>query len=71
MQPEITPETEILICGMYPDWMLVEEAKLYGIKIMFADKAGELFSRIARNFTNPRLFYIEKSPESFEYKFFF
>lgn len=43
----ITPETEILVCGRYPDWMLIEEARLYGIKIVFADKAGELFSRIA------------------------
>lgn len=47
VQPEITPETEILICGKYPDWILVEEASLYGIKIIFIDKAGELFSRIA------------------------
>lgn len=47
VQQEITPETEILICGKYPDWMLVEEARLYGIKIIFVDKAGEFFSRIA------------------------
>ncbi|CAM4121905.1 hypothetical protein GILI108418_06045 [Gillisia limnaea] len=47
VQPEITPETEILICGKYPDWILVEEATLYGIKIIFVDKAGELFNRIA------------------------
>ncbi len=47
LQPEITPETEILICGRYPDWILVEEARLYGITIIFADKAGEFFSRIA------------------------
>ena len=44
---EITPETEVLICGKYPDWILVEEARLYGIKIIFVDKAGEFFSRIA------------------------
>lgn len=47
LQPEITPETEILICGKYPDWNLVEEARHYGIKIFFIDKAGEFFSRIA------------------------
>lgn len=47
VQEEITPETEILICGKYPDWMLVEEARLYGIKTIFVDKAGEFFSRIA------------------------
>ncbi len=47
LQLEITPETEILICGKYPDWNLVEEARLYGIKIFFIDKAGEFFSRIA------------------------
>ncbi len=47
VEPEITPETEILICGKYPDWTLVEEASFYGIKIIFIDKEGELFSRIA------------------------
>lgn len=47
VQPEITPETEILICGKYPDWMLVEDARHYGIKIMFVDKAGELFGKMA------------------------
>lgn len=47
VQQEITPETDILICGKYPDWMLVEEARLYGIKTIFIDKAGEFFSRIA------------------------
>lgn len=47
VQLEITPETEVLICGKYPDWILVEDARLYGIKIIFVDKAGEYFSRIA------------------------
>ena len=47
VQLEITPETEVLICGKYPDWILVEEARLYGIKIIFVDKAGEFFSKIA------------------------
>lgn len=47
VQPEMTPETEILICGKYPDWMLVEEARLYGVTIIFVDKAGELFSKMA------------------------
>ena len=47
VQLEITPETEVLICGKYPDWILVEEARHYGIKIIFIDRAGEYFSRIA------------------------
>ena len=47
VQLEITPETEVLICGKYPDWILVEDARLYGIKIIFVDKAGKYFSRIA------------------------
>lgn len=62
VEPEITPETEVLICGRYPDWMLVEEARLYGIKIVFADKAGELFSRMATKLcksTRPVLSYQE------------
>lgn len=46
-QVEITPETEVLICGKYPDWMLVEQARQNGIQIVFTDKAGEFFSRIA------------------------
>lgn len=49
LQPQMTPETEILICGKHPDWVLVEEARLYGVKILFADKTGELFSRMATN----------------------
>ncbi len=49
VQLQMTPETEILICGKYPDWMLVEEARLYGVKIIFVDRAGELFSRITAN----------------------
>ena len=54
VQQEITPETEILICGRYPDWMLVEEARLYGIRIIFADKAGESFSKIATKLCKSR-----------------
>lgn len=52
VQQEITPETEILICGQYPDWVLVEEARHYGIKIVFFDKAGEFFSRMAAKLIN-------------------
>lgn len=54
VQPEITPETEYLLCGKYPDWVLVEEARHYGIKIIFADQAGELFSRIATELINSK-----------------
>lgn len=54
IQPDITPDTEILICGQFPDWMLVEEARLYGIRIIFADKAGELFSRMATKLCKSR-----------------
>ncbi|WP_034921331.1 hypothetical protein [Gillisia sp. CAL575] len=54
LQPEITPETEYLLCGKYPDWVLVEEARHYGIKVIFTDKAGELFSRIATKLINSK-----------------
>lgn len=61
LQPHMTPETEILICGKYPDWMLVEKAGLYGVKIIFVDKAGELFGRMATNLnkTTPVSLYEE------------
>lgn len=49
VQPQMTSETDILICGKYPDWMLVEEARHCGVTIIFIDKAGELFSRLASN----------------------
>lgn len=60
VQPQMTPETDILICGKYPDWMLVEEARLYGVKIIFIDKAGELFSRLATNLNKSRAFSYEE-----------
>lgn len=61
LQPHMTTETEILICGKYPDWMLVEKARLYGVKIIFVDKAGELFGRMATNLnkTTPVSLYEE------------
>lgn len=62
VRQEITPETEILVCGRYPDWMLVEEARLYGIKIVFADKSGELFSRIATRLCKTRTMNIYEDP---------
>ncbi len=61
VQTEITPKTEILICGKFPDWTLVEEAKLYGIKIIFIDHEGESFSKIAS-----RLYKSRKSLHSYE-----
>lgn len=47
VQTEITPETELLICGKFPDWMLIEDARKNSINIVFTDKAGEFFSRMA------------------------
>lgn len=54
VQPQMTPDTEILICGRYPDWVLVEEARMYGVKIIFVDKAGELFSRMVTKMKKSR-----------------
>lgn len=47
VQTSIIPETELVICGKFPDWILVEDARQNGIKIIFTDKAGESFSRMA------------------------
>lgn len=60
VQPQMTPQTEVLICGKYPDWVLVEEARIYGVKIIFVDKAGELFSRLATNLNKNRAFFYEE-----------
>lgn len=45
VQPQMNEETDALICGKYPDWMLIEEAKTMGIPIIFVDNTAELFSR--------------------------
>ena len=52
VQSQMTPETELLICGKYPDWMLIEEAKMNGVKIIFVDKASDLFTRLVSNIQN-------------------
>ena len=41
---QLTSETEILICGKYPDWILIEEVQRRGLDIIFIDKASDLFS---------------------------
>lgn len=60
LQPQMSPDTEILICGRYPDWMLVEEARIYGVRIIFMDKAGELFSKLASNLNKNKTFSYEE-----------
>lgn len=49
LQPFLTRDTEILVCGKYPDWLVMEEAKRNGVKIIMVDKASDLFSRFATN----------------------
>ena len=41
---QLTAETDILICGKYPDWMLIQEARLRAINVIFIDKASDLFT---------------------------
>lgn len=60
--PQITSATDILICGKYPDWMLIEEAKKNGVKIIFVDKVGELFSRFATNLNKNRTILSNEEP---------
>ena len=62
IQPKLTGETEILICGKYPDWMLVEQAKLNGVKVIFVDRAGELFSVILSRMNEVGSFYDYEEP---------
>lgn len=59
---QITSATDILICGKYPDWMLIEEAKKNGVKIIFVDKVGELFSRFATNLNKNRTILSNEEP---------
>ncbi len=44
VMPQICAETDILICGKFPDWSLIEEARLKAINIIFIDKASDLFT---------------------------
>lgn len=46
LRSEITAETDILICGKYPDWMLIQQARISGVKIIFIDKASDLFDEM-------------------------
>ena len=46
VRSEISAETDILICGKYPDWMLIQQARITGVKIIFIDKASDLFDEM-------------------------
>jgi len=50
VQPQLTPETEYLICGKYPNWILVEQASLYGIKIIFTTKPNLILSNLGEEY---------------------
>ena len=43
---QLSSETDILICGKFPDWSLIQEARSRAIKVIFIDKASDLFSNI-------------------------
>lgn len=42
--PQMSADTDILICGKFPDWNLVQEAKFRAIKVVFIDKTSDLFT---------------------------
>lgn len=44
IQLELDSETEVLICGKYPDWDLIAAAKERLIQIIFLDKVSDLFA---------------------------
>ena len=62
VQSQMTSETELLICGKYPDWMLIEEAKMNGVKVIFIDKASDLFTRFATNVQNSHSAVLNQVP---------
>ena len=62
IQPKLTGETEILICGKFPDWMLIEQARLNGVKVIFVDRAGELFNVILSRMNEGGSFYDYEEP---------
>lgn len=44
---QISAETDILICGKFPDWSLVQEARLRAINVVFIDKTSDLFTTLS------------------------
>lgn len=46
VMPQMSAETDILICGKFPDWSLIQEAKIRAIKVVFVDKASDLFAAL-------------------------
>lgn len=44
VMPQMSAETDILICGKFPDWSLIEEAKIRAVKVIFIDKPSDLFA---------------------------
>ena len=57
---KITPDTEILICGKFPNWTMVEQAKAKGVQLIFVDKAGELFTVILSRMNEGKSFNYEE-----------
>ena len=43
---ELSSETDILLCGKFPNWSLIQEARSRAIKVIFIDKASDLFFNI-------------------------
>lgn len=39
----LTTDTEILICGKFPDWTLIEDAQKKSLEIIYIDKVSDLF----------------------------
>lgn len=55
VMPHISEETHILICGKFPDWDLINEARSRAIQIIFIDKASDLFSHtVPAEHVNPK-----------------
>ena len=44
VQLELTSETDVLICGKYPDRKLISEAEKNGTYTIFIDKVSDLFA---------------------------
>lgn len=49
IQSYMTVETDVLICGKHPDRNLVEEARIYGVEVLYINKIGEIVGLMQNN----------------------
>ena len=62
IHPKVTVDTDIIVCEKFPDWILVEQARLKGVKVIFVDRTGDLFSVVLSRMNEGKSFTNHKEP---------